>query len=51
MVLVFIFLSILILVLTIIVLILISTYRIEIQNAYLSNMNEKGIVKQNFKSY
>lgn len=49
MVLVFIFLSILILVLTIIVLILISTYRIEIQNAYLSNMNEKRDSKAKFQ--
>ena len=49
MVLVFILLAILILILTFVIFIFLSTYRIEIQNAYLSNMNEKRDTKAKFK--
>ena len=49
MVLVFILLAILILVLTFVIFVFLSTYRIEIQNAYLSNMNEKRDTKAKFK--
>ena len=49
MVLVFILLAILILILTFVIFVFLSTYRIEIQNAYLSNMNEKRDTKAKFK--
>ena len=49
MVLVFILLAILILILTIVIFIFLSTYRIEIQNAYLSNMKEERNSSAKFK--